>query len=577
MPSIYKYKGAFQASSCQAYGSNGLLLFALSIRYNIDDISWLAANCLTDGTDDKKIDAIYVDVDELQTAIVIQSYISEDETRPEAPSSKADDLNTAATWALNLAPENIPERIRSNVISLREAIKNGTINNLEFWYVHNLNKSENVSKALGGVTATANSAIKTNYLGTEITIHALEVGNEQLEEWYLSRTNSIVITDEFNLGPANGYEIKESNWNAYSCYVEAKWLYDIYKKYGEQIFSANIRGYLGSRKSDRNINNGIKETCQTEPNNFWIYNNGITCLVNKYKVDQEKNLTISGFSIVNGAQTTGAIGSVDKTPTEGTKIPTRFIECQKADLIENIIRYNNSQNKISAADFRSNDSIQRRLREEFQKIPDATYKGRRGGAEDVIRRTSNLVSSDTVAQSLAAFHSDPNLAYNERSEIWESDKHYSHYFNSETTAKHIVFTFSLLRALQQKKEFLRNSVDKLTGAEKQQLEILRYRGSVLLLVNAISECLEALINRRIDDKFKVSFGEISPQDGTEIWNPIVNATLPFCPKLEPALELNLGNSETNKETIQTFRSLVEATKQANKEIFGMFEKRIVID
>jgi hypothetical protein len=576
MSSQYKYKAAFQNSSCQTYGPNGLLLFALSIRYNIDDIRSLAANCLTDRSDDKKIDAIYVDVDELQTAIIIQSYISDDETKPEALSSKADDLNTAATWALNLPSDRIPDHLRSNIVSLREAIQNGAINNIEFWYVHNLNKSENVSKALEGVTATANSAIKTNYPKKEITIHTLEVGNEQLEEWYLSRTNSIIITDEFNLGQTSGYEVKESNWNSFTCFIKAKWLYDIYRKYGEQIFSANIRGYLGSRKSDKNINNKIKETCQTEPNNFWVYNNGITCLVNKYWKEDNGDLIISGFSIVNGAQTTGAIGSIDRAPVDEAKIPTRFIECQKADLIENIIRYNNSQNKISAADFRSNDSIQRRLREEFQKIPDAAYKGRRGGAEDVIRRTPNLISSDTVAQSLAAFHGDPNLAYNERSEIWENDKHYSRYFSSETTAKHIVFTFSLLRALQEKKESLRQNVANLTSAEGQQLDILRYRGSVLLLVTAVSECLEALVNRRIDNKFKISFGEISPQKAIEIWTPIINATLPFCLNLKPALELSLGNSDKNKETIQTFRSLVEATKQANKEIFGAFEKKIAI-
>jgi archaellum component FlaF (FlaF/FlaG flagellin family) len=573
----YKYKAAFQASECQTYGPNGLLLFALSIRYNIDDIHSLAANCLTDKSDDKKIDAIYIDVDELQTAIIIQSYVSEDETKPEAPANKAADLNTAVTWAFNMSLDKVPERIRANIIALRDGIQKGTINTLEFWYVHNLNKSVNVSKELEAVTATANAAIKTNYSDADIVAHALEVGNEQLEDWFLSRTNSIIVTDEFNLGKVHGFEIREANWNAYSCFIKARWLYEIYRKYGEQIFSANIRGYLGSRKSDKNINSKIKETCQSEPSNFWVYNNGITCLVNKYKVDDHGELIIDGFSIVNGAQTTGAIGSVDATPTEEAKIPTRFIVCQKADLIENIIRYNNSQNKISAADFRSNDSIQRRLREEFQRIPDATYKGRRGGAEDVIRRTANLISSDTVAQSLAAFHGDPNLAYNERSEIWQNDRHYSQYFNSETTAKHIVFTYSLLKALQEKKESLRANVEKLTGGENEQLEILRYRGSILLLVNAVSECCEVFMGRRMDNKFKISFGEISPEAGIGIWKPIIEATLPFCLNLKPALELSLGNSEKNKETIQTFRTLVEATQQANREIFGTFQGKVIVD
>ncbi|MGQ7190093.1 AIPR family protein, partial [Escherichia sp. HC-CC] len=63
-------------------------------------------------------------------------------------------------------------------------------------------------------------------------------------------------------------------------------------------------------------------------------------------------------------------------------------------LIENIIRYNNSQNKVEAADFRSTDKTQKRLKEEFNLIPDAEYEGgRRGSSSDVIRRRPNLLGS----------------------------------------------------------------------------------------------------------------------------------------------------------------------------------------
>jgi hypothetical protein len=35
-------------------------------------------------------------------------------------------------------------------------------------------------------------------------------------------------------------------------------------------------------RSERNINNGIKTTASTTPEQFWIYNNGITVLVHEY-------------------------------------------------------------------------------------------------------------------------------------------------------------------------------------------------------------------------------------------------------------------------------------------------------
>jgi hypothetical protein len=140
------------------------------------------------------------------------------------------------------------------------------------------------------------------------------------------------------------------------------------------LFSANLRDYLGSRASDSNINNGIKNTAENEPENFWVFNNGVTALVNglTYKKQGTRyRLTLKGISIVNGAQTTGATSSLSEAPKKELSVPVKFIWTKSESLVENIIKYNNSKNKISTSDFRSNDSIQKRLKSEFAKIPDA--------------------------------------------------------------------------------------------------------------------------------------------------------------------------------------------------------------
>ncbi|MBR0847428.1 AIPR family protein [Bradyrhizobium diazoefficiens] len=64
---------------------------------------------------------------------------------------------------------------------------------------------------------------------------------------------------------------------------------------------------------------------------------------------------MQGISIVNGAQTTGAIGSLTKTPNKQLMVPIRFIWTTSKSRVQDIIRYNNSQNKISASDFRSTE------------------------------------------------------------------------------------------------------------------------------------------------------------------------------------------------------------------------------
>ncbi len=170
------------------------------------------------------------------------------------------------------------------------------------------------------------------------------------------------------------------------------------------------------------------------------------------KNDRRGTMELRGIAIVNGAQTTGALSRSGSTSLAEVSVLARFIKSDNDEIIDEIIRYNNSQNPIKPADFRSTDRHQERLRRQFKAIPDALYFGaRRGGQEDRARRPSNLISSDTVAQALAAFHGQPGVAYHQLRSIWENDQTYSDYFSEVTTAPHIVFAYSLLTAIQRQK------------------------------------------------------------------------------------------------------------------------------
>ncbi|MBL1729139.1 hypothetical protein ELD60_31410, partial [Klebsiella pneumoniae] len=138
------------------------------------------------------------------------------------------------------------------------------------------------------------------------------------------------------------YEIKGDNWNAFCTTIQGRDLARAYKKHKLKIFSANVRDYLGSRSSDSNINNGIRNSAENSASEFWAYNNGVTVLVHEYKFNEaSKNLEIRGMSIVNGAQTTGALGTLPRLPPESVKVQARFIKVKDADadLIQNIIQY----------------------------------------------------------------------------------------------------------------------------------------------------------------------------------------------------------------------------------------------
>lgn len=568
---------AFEArNDLKIYGDNALLLFALEMRFRIDDIHSVAITALTDSNDDKKCDLVYVDVDE-GYAVVAQGYFA---TTPkkEAKANKASDLNTAVGWLLTPSIEDIPEKLklRSAAIELRNALENNQISSLQFWYVHNLPESQNVENELQTVENTAYSALGQNFPKTEVTeITAQEIGLNALETWHKSQITPILVSDTIEIDIPGGYEEEGEDWAAFVTSVSAEWIHEQFQRYKSELWSANIRGYLGSFVSRRSINNGMRETASDDPSHFWVYNNGITAIVHEYKKEKGK-LIIDGISIVNGAQTTGAIGTLENIPNPSARVAARFIKCDNPATIQNIIRYNNTQNRVEAPDFRSNDPIQQRLVKEFRDIPDALYSGgRRGSEEDIIRKKPDELPSGTVAQALAAFHQDPGVAYTQKSDIWIVDSLYANYFSDNTTAEHIVLAYSLLKSVQNRKLWLKNNQSSLTDAQQQELEFLTFRGAILVFTSAIAACLEIFADRKISNTFRISFGKtVSPQTAQKIWESIVITTAPFAARiLSPVVEKGVSRPLAKRQ-IGTFTELVNATSLANAIVFEAFSKNL---
>ncbi len=566
-----------------SYAENALGLFALALRFNLDDLATVAAEAITDGCDDKKCDIVYIDLDD-GYAVVAQCYNSSIK-KLSAPSNKASDLNTAVTWLLQPEISKLPDRIKFSAQALRDGISNGQISHLYIWYIHNLPESKNVQSELRAVEATANSALKTNFGDCGVKVAALEVGIECLRDWYNDTQSPILVTDKFSITVDDGFEVSGPDWKGYVTSIPLQFLRKEYNKYKTKLFSANVRDYLGSKSSDSNINNSIKKTAQDDPDNFWAYNNGLTVLVNSFSATRalksgRKKFTFSGMSIVNGAQTTGAIASLETAPPQSAKVPVRFIQTDNNDLVYDIIRFNNSQNKVTASDFRSTDATQRRLKADMLTIPEAEYEGgRRGGPTDAIRRRPNLLPSYTVGQALAAFHGDPIVAYNQKSDIWSSDTLYSKYFNEQTSARHIVFAHSLLRAVESSKIKLVNKAklnpQELTDSDNKNLAFLRRRGSIFLLVTAFASCMEIFCNKRVPNSFRLAFtGKISPKRGEQIWAEIVELNLPLTLHLEEAFTDGLKSQEKVKGAVAKFKTLVEVTASSNAASYKKFAGNI---
>ena len=146
------------------------------------------------------------------------------------------------------------------------------------------------------------------------------------------------------------------------------------------LFGQNLRDSLITNKS--NTYRVMKDTIDNEPEKFWYYNNGITILADEVNLKDEDNtditysdkpkqkvdkIILSRFSIINGAQTTSALGKYLKDALDEKKakeklnkvfVFARILKISNNETKRRIAIYNNTQNPITTRDMISNNEEQ---------------------------------------------------------------------------------------------------------------------------------------------------------------------------------------------------------------------------
>lgn len=167
-------------------------------------------------------------------------------------------------------------------------------------------------------------------------------------------------------------------YTAYLCTIPGRILADLYVKYGGRLLEGNIRSFLSAKGK---INKEIRNTIFNKPGMFFAYNNGIAATA--YSVEIEYGeicpyiTEITSLQIVNGGQTTASLATAltnDKDKANGLKdiyVPMKLsvVTPEKAmELIPNIAKYANKQNKVSDADFFSNHAFHIRIEDYSRRI-----------------------------------------------------------------------------------------------------------------------------------------------------------------------------------------------------------------
>lgn len=174
------------------------------------------------------------------------------------------------------------------------------------------------------------------------------------------------------------------------CVIPGAVLADIYDSYGSQLLEGNVRSFLSTKVA---VNKKIRETILKIPEKFFAYNNGISATAMDLKIESNGNgkyITYAkDFQIINGGQTTASLSNArhrDKADLSRILVQMKLTEIdadadKAAELVRNISKSSNSQNKVSDADFFSTHPFHVRMEQISRRLTAQAVGGAQFGTK----------------------------------------------------------------------------------------------------------------------------------------------------------------------------------------------------
>lgn len=302
-----------------------------------------AAACVTDGANDDGIDAIsYSNIN--KTVYIIQSKYKE---RSPSPT----DVEKFTRGIRHLLDGNY-DFMNGKLQSRREEID------------ENLNDCDHIVAVFGYLSADA-PAEETLDISTKFT-NNINASGKILEFQYMKLSDIHAERRIAQTMENAEVDLQVEKWLTPGDYkkeimgiVTGNQIAELYTRFGDALFDNNIRKVIQNSET----NNLILDTIRNTPTSFWAYNNGITILANtincigkpRPSLSGSERFKLSSVSIVNGAQTSGALGRAlnEGIPLDDIYVTVRIIstEDQEEDFGQNVTRFTNTQNTIGVREF----------------------------------------------------------------------------------------------------------------------------------------------------------------------------------------------------------------------------------
>jgi len=384
------------------YANDGQRFIAWYLRniYNLDENQ--TKYCITDGADDKQIDAVYID-DVNSVIHIIQGKFYRTSLVDAEPLREV-----LSAWMqlknISKMQENANSILKQKLYEISNAIDEEYDIDFELLIPTGLTDSaKNDLKIFQEqITTSEDFSATLSIIDKDELIRRYDIA--------LGQENPNI---EYTLELTNGkfLNMKLANVNVVLAAIPLKECIKIPNIKDGALFKKNVRQSLGLSNQ---VNKGIKDTIYNDANNFFFYHNGITAICSKMNL-KENNLQLKGLSVVNGCQSLNTILSCSEKVKEENEayIMFRFYEVPERERGDKISTSTNSQSAVKARDLRSNDKRVLEMKKTYeQKYSNGYLITKRGEVKPASKDDNYVIDIELLGKYLISWHSQrPNIAY----------------------------------------------------------------------------------------------------------------------------------------------------------------------
>ncbi len=425
------------------YSNDGQRFVAWYLRniHNLDIVE--TKECITDGTGDKQIDAVYIDNQD-SIIYIIQGKFYSAETIDAEPLREV-----LASWVqikdLQRLQENANDKLKAKINEIARAIEDDYSICFELITTAVLTDSANKDLITFQKELSENEDLSAN-------IYLVDRNTLQFKYDEALNKNRPYINFDFKVDKDKCIEIDLDGTKAIIAAIPLKECIQIPGIHDGSLFRKNVRQSLGNSNK---VNKEIAKTLKSNAQDFFLLHNGITAICSKIKLEGN-TLSTKELNVVNGCQSLSTIYSCSESVknADGGYIMFRFYEIDNVDKADKISISTNSQSAVKARDLRSNDKAVLSMKKAYeQKYTDGYFITKRGEiiANTAKYNTNHIIDLTDLGKQLIAWHSQrPTISYSE-TKIF--DKYFNQLFYKDYSPEKMQALNELYKAVIEKWNF----------------------------------------------------------------------------------------------------------------------------